>query len=145
MDCHEATTHLRSLRKRLARLRRRRQRFRWATAASALAIAVLWALAGVFALDWYFQRNVDLLQRLLLLGLAAAGVIWAFVRFALPWLGKHEDVTDMALLVAAANGHRQRPGGRPAIRIARRRALGLAAVGNGRDRPRGRRAEETST
>jgi len=87
------------LRKRLARLRRRRQRFRWATAAGALAIAVLWALAAVFALDWYFQRNIDLWQRTLLLVLAAAGVIWAFVRFARPWLGKHEDITDMALLV----------------------------------------------
>ncbi len=65
---------------------------------------MLWALAGVFALDWCFQRNVDLLQRLLLLGLAAAGVIWAFARFALPWLGKHEDVTEMALLVQRQTG-----------------------------------------
>ena len=96
--------HLRPLRKRLARLRRRRQRFRWATAASAVAIAVLWALAGVFALDWYFQRNVDLWQRLLLLVLAAAGVIWAFARFTLPWLGKREDDTDMALLVQRQAG-----------------------------------------
>ena len=69
-----------------------------------MAIAVLWALAGVFALDWYFQRNVDLWQRLLLLGLAAAAVIWAFVRFARPWLGKREDVTDMALLVQRQAG-----------------------------------------
>ena len=91
--------HLRPLRNRLSRLCRRRRRFRWATAASAVAIAALWALAGVFALDWYFQRNVDLLQRVLLLALAAAGVIWAFVRFARPWLGKREDMTDMALLV----------------------------------------------
>ena len=96
--------HLRPLHKRLARLRRRRRGFRRATAASALAIAVLWALAGVFALDWYFQRNVDLLQRLLLLGFAAAGVIWAFARFALPWLGRREDETDMALLVQRQTG-----------------------------------------
>ena len=65
---------------------------------------MLWALAGVFALDWCFQRNVDLLQRLLLLGFAAAAVIWAFVRFALPWLGKREDETDMALLVQRQAG-----------------------------------------
>ena len=96
--------HLRPLRQRLARLRRLRRRFRWATAASAVAIAVLWALAGVFVLDWQFQRNIDLLQRLLLLGLAAAAVIWAFVRFALPWLGKREDITDMALLVQRQAG-----------------------------------------
>ena len=47
---------------------------------------------------------MDLWQRLLLLGLAAAAVIWAFVRFALPWLGKREDVTDMALLVQRQAG-----------------------------------------
>ena len=47
---------------------------------------------------------MDLLQRLLLLGLAAAAVIWAFVRFALPWLGKREDDTDMALLVQRQAG-----------------------------------------
>ena len=47
---------------------------------------------------------MDLLQRLLLLGLAAAAVIWAFARFALPWLGKREDETDMALLVQRQTG-----------------------------------------
>jgi hypothetical protein len=98
------TQHLRPLRKRLIRLRRRRQRFRWLTAASALAIAVLWALAAVFALDWCFQRNVDIWQRLLLIVLAAAAVIAAFVRFAAPWLGRREDVTDMALLVQKQAG-----------------------------------------
>ncbi len=97
--------HLRPLHKRLARLRRRRRRFRWATAASAVAIAALWALAGVFALDWYFQRNVDLWQRMLLLVLAVGRAsIWAFARFALPWLGKREDETDMALLVQRQAG-----------------------------------------
>jgi hypothetical protein len=95
---------LQPLRKRLARLRRRRQRFRWSTAASALAIAALWALAGVFALDWCFQRNVDLWQRLLLLGMAGAAVTWAFARLALPWLGKREDDTDMAILVQRHSG-----------------------------------------
>jgi hypothetical protein len=96
--------HLQPLRKRLARLCRRRRRFRRATAASGLAIAVLWALAGVFALDWYFQRNVDLWQRLFLLILAAGGVVYAFSRFVRPWLGQREDVTDMALLVQRQAG-----------------------------------------
>jgi len=95
---------LRPLRKRLARLRRRRRRFRWATAASALVIAALWALAGVFALDWCFQRNIDLWQRLFLVGLAGAAVIWAVMRFALPWLGKREDDTEMAILVQQQAG-----------------------------------------
>ena len=97
-------TLLRPLHKRLARLRRRRQRFRWATAASAVAIAVLWALAGVFALDWCFQRNIDLWQRLLLLATRRGGRDLGLHGFALPWLGKHEDETEMALLVQRQSG-----------------------------------------
>ena len=95
---------LRPLRRRLARLRGRRRRFRLATAATALAIALLWALAGVFALDWWFQRNIDVWQRLLLVGLATGGVAWAFARFSRPWLGKREDDMDMALLVQRQAG-----------------------------------------
>ncbi len=95
---------LRPLRRRLARLRGRRRRFRLATAATALAIALLWALAGVFALDWWFQRNIDVWQRLLLVGLATGGVAWAFARFARPWLGKREDETDVAILVERQAG-----------------------------------------
>ena len=74
------------------------------TAVSGLTIAVLWVLAGTFALDWYFQRHLDFWQRLLLLVFAAAAVMWAFVRFALPWLGKREDETEMALLVERQAG-----------------------------------------
>jgi hypothetical protein len=69
-----------------------------------LAISVLWALAGVFVLDWCFQRNIDLLQRLFLLGLAVAAVVLAFARFALPWLGKREDDMEMAILVQRQAG-----------------------------------------
>ena len=96
--------HLRALRKRLYRLRRRRRWFRRAAAASAVAIALLLALAGVFALDWCFERNVDVWQRLLLLGLAAVATVWAFVRFAVPWLGKREDIVELALLVERQTG-----------------------------------------
>jgi hypothetical protein len=84
---------------RLARLRRRRQRFRQATAASAVAIAVLAVLGAVFALDWCFQQNEDLWQRLFLLAVGAVAVVWATRRYALPWLGKREDQLEMALLV----------------------------------------------
>ena len=110
-----------------------------------MAIAVLWALAGVFALDWCFQRNIDLLQRLLLLGLAAAGVIWAFVRFALPWLGKREDDTDMALLVQRQAGIDSDLVAALQFESADAAQLGLEAVANGRDRPRGRRGRRNST
>lgn len=95
---------LRPLRRRLGRLRRRRRWFRRETAVSGLTIAVLWVLAGTFALDWYFQRHLDFWQRLSLLVFAAAAVMWAFVRFALPWLGKREDETEMALLVERQAG-----------------------------------------
>jgi hypothetical protein len=95
---------LRFLRRRLAGLRRHRQRLRWSTAASGLALAVLWALTGIFALDWCFQRNVDFLQRILLEGVAAAAVLWAVVRFVRPWLGQREDDTEMALLVERQAG-----------------------------------------
>ena len=94
---------LRPLRRRLGRLRRRRRWFRRETAVSGLTIAVLWVLAGTFALDWYFQRHLDFWQRLSLLVFAAAAVMWAFVRFALPWLGS-EDETEMALLVERQAG-----------------------------------------
>ena len=51
-----------------------------------------------------FSDNLDFWQRLLLLVFAAAAVMWAFVRFALPWLGKREDETEMALLVERQAG-----------------------------------------
>ena len=128
--------HLRGLRKRLGRLRRRRQRFRRATAASALVIAVLWALAGVFALDWSFERNVDLVQRFLLLALAAGGVVWAFIRFARPWLGKQEDVVDMALLVERQSGIDTDLVAALEFESDDAAELGLAPIGNRRHRPR---------
>ena len=90
-------TRLAELRKRLARLRRRRQRIRWSTAYSALALAVLWALAGVFLVDWLFELNV--VQRGIALALAVGLVVWAFARWSAPWLGKRETDLDMALLV----------------------------------------------
>jgi hypothetical protein len=83
----------------LARLRRYRHRFRQATAASAVAIAVLAVLGGIFALDWYFQQNEDLWQRLFLLTVGVAALVWAVRRYALPWLGKREGDLEMALLV----------------------------------------------
>ena len=95
---------LKQIRRQLARLRRRRQRFRWLTAWSAVAIAALSALAAVFLLDWLFQRSDDVWQRVCLIALGAAGVVWAVRRFALPWWGKHEDDMEMALLVQRQSG-----------------------------------------
>lgn len=92
------------LHNRLAGLRRRRLWFRRATATSAVVIALLAVLGVVFALDWFFQQNVDVWQRLFLVGLAAAAVVWATRRYAWPWLGKREDQLEMALLVQRHSG-----------------------------------------
>lgn len=93
-------TRLHELRKRLSRLRRRRQHVRWGTAYTALALAALWMLAALFLLDWWLEMDKPL--RVICV-IACAGVgVWAFRRYALPWLGFHEDDLDMALLVERA-------------------------------------------
>ena len=90
-------TRLTDLRKRLARLRARRNRLRWEAALAAAALAVLWVLGAVFLLDWLLA--LTRLQRVILMGVGAAGLVWAFRRFALPWLRGRETELDMALLV----------------------------------------------
>ena len=95
-------TVLADLHRHLARLKRRRQRFRWTMAGSAVAIGVLWALAVAFPIDWYFQRGMDLWQRLFLLAVVAAAIGYAFRRYSLPWLGRRETELDLALLVEHA-------------------------------------------
>jgi len=90
-------TRLTELHQRLARLRRRRQWVRTNTGLTAVVLAVLWILAVAFAADWLFEMNQ--LQRFLSLLVCAGVVVWAFRRFALPWLGGRETELDMALLV----------------------------------------------
>lgn len=70
---------------------------RAATAWSSLVTAVLWGLAGVFLLDFLFE--LQLAPRLVVVLLAAAAVVWAFVRYTRPLLGHAENDIDMALLV----------------------------------------------
>jgi hypothetical protein len=90
---------LTDIHRRLLRLGRARTRFHRATAYSAVLSALLAALAVAFPIDWYFQRNMDVWQRLFLLALCAAVTIWAFRRFARPWLRGHETELDLALMV----------------------------------------------
>jgi hypothetical protein len=90
---------LTDIHRRLLRLGRARNRFHRATAYSAVLSALLAALAVAFPIDWYFQRNMDVWQRLFLLALCAAVTIWAFRRFARPWLRGHETELDLALMV----------------------------------------------
>jgi len=92
-----ANSKLLTLRTQLAGLRRARAGVRAAVAWSALGIAILAALAAVFALDLIFELAVP--QRIVVLLIAAGCVAWAFVRFTRPHLGRHEDEIEMALLV----------------------------------------------
>ena len=90
-------TKLATLRSQLTGLRQARSAVRAATAWSSLATAMLWALAGVLVLDLAFE--LDVVPRVVVMLLAAAGVAWAFVRFTRPLLGGRESEIDMALLV----------------------------------------------
>jgi hypothetical protein len=92
-------TRLYDLHRRLLRLGRARDRFRRATAYSAVAAVLLGVLAVAFALDWCFQKNMDVWQRLFLLAVCVGVTVWAFRRFAMPWLRGRESELDMALLV----------------------------------------------
>lgn len=64
---------------------------------SGLLLAVLWALAGAFAVDWWLEMPV-LLRVISLLAVAGVGA-WAFVEFVRPMLGWKEDQVDLALIV----------------------------------------------
>lgn len=85
------------LSRQLVALCRQARRVRLATAASGAAIAVLVVLAAIFAIDWLFRETGDIVQRMVLIGLGAAAVVWAFVRYALPWLSGREEPVEMAL------------------------------------------------
>ncbi len=90
-------TRLTTLRSRLADLRRRRQTVRWGTGYAALLLAILWALAAAFLVDWTFELSKP--ARLLSLLVCAGLVAWVARRFTLPYLGHQETDLDMALLV----------------------------------------------
>jgi hypothetical protein len=90
-------TKLATLRSQLTGLRQARAAVRAATAWSSLVTAALWALAGVFLLDFLFE--LQLAPRLVVMLLAAAAVAWAFVRYTRPLMGHAESEIDMALLV----------------------------------------------
>ena len=88
-----------ALRSQLNSLRRARSRARWLTALSAMGIALLWLLGGLFLLDWCFQREIHAPQRILLMAIAGVIFVWAFRRYAVPFLVVRETEIDIALLV----------------------------------------------
>lgn len=69
------------------------------TAWAAVGTAVLWALIGVFLIDFFLQREVAAPQRAILLLIAAAAIAWAYYKYARPLLSVRENEVDMALLV----------------------------------------------
>lgn len=85
------------IRRHLASLRRSRHLVRLGTAYAAVVTALLWILAAVFAIDVALELPVP--QRVLLLAVGAGVLIWAFVRFAVPWLGIRETAMQLALQV----------------------------------------------
>ncbi|MFM9069192.1 MAG: hypothetical protein ACKOUR_17960 [Planctomycetota bacterium] len=99
------TTHatkLELLRRRLADLRRARQTVRWGAAYSASLVAVLLLLGGLWALDVMFELSV--LQRAVMMALAAAGAMWSFIQYTRPLLGVQESEVDLALQVERQQG-----------------------------------------
>ncbi len=88
---------LRSLRSRLGSLRRTRWFIRWASALAATALAVVVAGLAVFALDYLFELFV--VQRVIVMAVAAVGVLAAAVVFIRPALATRESEIDIALQV----------------------------------------------
>ena len=60
-------------------------------------MAILWALAAAFLIDWTFELSKP--GRLVSLLVCVGLVVWVARRFTLPYLGHHETDLDMALLV----------------------------------------------
>jgi hypothetical protein len=86
------------LRSRLARLRRVRGLLRIASGMLALLASVGLALYIVFLTDWVFRLTI--VERAVVMTLAAAGVFWAYVRLAHPLLwGRRESEVETALFV----------------------------------------------
>lgn len=90
-------TKLATLHQCLAALRRRRRMVRVTTGLAALTIALVWILVALFLVDWLLHMTQ--LQRAIALLFALGALVWAFMRYSLPWLTYRETELDVALLV----------------------------------------------
>ncbi|MFM7073558.1 MAG: hypothetical protein ACKO38_17355 [Planctomycetota bacterium] len=97
MSTIAAPPRLTPLRRQLQALRSARQRTRVAAAFSAVAIAASVAIAVFWAIDLKFELSVA--QRLVVLGLAAVGLVWSYRRYARELLSVSESLVEVALLV----------------------------------------------
>ena len=58
----------------------------------------------MYLIDWIFE--LTRFQRIILWGLAAVAMVWAYRKYALPWLHQQETELDVALLGRAKTGNR---------------------------------------
>ncbi len=90
-------TQLAQLRTDVSALRRKRHSLRQATGYCAVGTAVLWTLAVAFLIDVRVEAGV-LFRAVLLCGIVAT-VVWAWQRWARPWLRQRETDLDVALMI----------------------------------------------
>lgn len=90
-------TRLGKLRDDLARLQNTRRLIRWANASSLFFVAVIGILVVAFVCD--LALDMSWAQRAILLGLVVASSVWAYRKFARPWLQQSEELIEVALLV----------------------------------------------
>ena len=90
------TAPLTDIRRQLASLRRARRRRRWCCGSSILVTTLLWTLLAVFVIDVLFE--LDTIQRLTVMLIGSATLLWAIYRYALPFFGVRETEVDLALL-----------------------------------------------
>lgn len=90
-------TKLATLRERIHAFRRRRQRVRWGVGIAGGVCAVLWTAATMFVIDFTLQMSRA--QRVVLLAMGLAVVMWAFRRFVSPWLKETQSEVDVALMI----------------------------------------------
>ncbi|MCC9609518.1 hypothetical protein LOC68_04815 [Blastopirellula sp. JC732] len=93
---------LNQLRWQLQKLRQARRSVRLGSALAVIVGSLLLALLLVFGLDVALEMNVA--QRVIILVIATATLIWAWRKFAAPWLGTSETTLDMAMLVERRHG-----------------------------------------
>lgn len=96
------SSRLGHLRTQLARLQRIRQSIRLVTAASVLLKSLVVILVFAFLADWSLTMTVP--QRVVLLGLTVAALIWSLRRLILPRLRQSEGLVDLALQVERQHG-----------------------------------------
>ncbi|UUO05425.1 hypothetical protein M4951_18840 [Blastopirellula sp. J2-11] len=93
---------LNQLRWQLQKLRQARRSVRLGSALAVIVGSLLLALLILLGLDVALEMN--LVQRVIVMAIATVTLIWAWRRFAAPWLGTRETMLDMAMMVERRHG-----------------------------------------